>query len=165
MRDDWSTWLQTHGPALVLFARQWAVDRAAAEDIVQEAFVRFWRSRARAVDPKPYLFACVKRCALEMLRGDQRRVKREEAFARQKPDADQPLFIGAAEHDERRAMIEDALMQLPEEQREVLVLKIWGGLTFPQIGESLAISPNTVASRYRYALEKLRERLAAEVIQ
>jgi RNA polymerase sigma-70 factor (ECF subfamily) len=56
-------------------------------------------------------------------------------------------------------MIVSALGRLPEEQREVLVMKIWGGLSFPQIAEALRISANTVASRYRYALAKLREQL------
>jgi RNA polymerase sigma-70 factor (ECF subfamily) len=57
-------------------------------------------------------------------------------------------------------MIESALARLPEEQRAVLVLKTWGGLTFPQIAAALEIPANTAASRYRYAVEKLRELLA-----
>ena len=60
---------------------------------------------------------------------------------------------------------EAALRELPEEQREVLVMKIWGGLTFAQVGEALAISANTAGSRYRYALERLREALAEEPIR
>jgi RNA polymerase sigma-70 factor (ECF subfamily) len=50
-------------------------------------------------------------------------------------------------------------VQLPSEQREVVVLKIWGGLTFAQIAEQLELSAHTAASRYRYALSKLRESL------
>ncbi len=80
--DDWAHWLARHGPALVLFARQWVASRADAEDVVQEAFVRFWRSRDKAADPTAYLYGCVKRCALESLRGRQRRVRRETASAR-----------------------------------------------------------------------------------
>ncbi|MEJ1974466.1 MAG: sigma-70 family RNA polymerase sigma factor [Lacunisphaera sp.] len=63
------------------------------------------------------------------------------------------------EGDERRQEIEVALQRLPDEQREVLVLKIWQELTFEQIGEVLGISPNTAASRYRYALTALRAQL------
>jgi len=55
--------------------------------------------------------------------------------------------------------LERALRELPAEQREVLALKIDGGLTFARISAVLGVSPNTAASRYRYALEKLRERL------
>jgi RNA polymerase sigma-70 factor (ECF subfamily) len=52
-----------------------------------------------------------------------------------------------------------ALGELPEEQRAVVHLKLWEGLTFEEIAEALEISANTAASRYRYGLDKLRERL------
>jgi RNA polymerase sigma-70 factor, ECF subfamily len=161
VRDEWAEWLDQHGAALVLLARQWVTGRADAEDVVQEAFVRFWRSRGRATDPVAYLFACVKTCAFDWQRARNRRTQREAAVAR--PEAE-PLFAGSIEHDERRALVQCALHHLPEDQREVLVMKIWGGLSFPQIAEALQISANTAASRYRYALAKLRERLAEEPI-
>jgi RNA polymerase sigma-70 factor (ECF subfamily) len=159
--DDWSAWLAEHGPALVLLARQYVSARADAEDIVQEGFVRFWRSRQRAHDRTAYLFACVKTSALEWQRGRRRRWRREQAAAR---DESEPLFDSTVEQDERRAAVEQALAELPAEQREVIVLKIWAGLSFPQIAEALAIPANTAASRYRYALAKLREQLAEEPI-
>jgi RNA polymerase sigma-70 factor (ECF subfamily) len=160
--DSWSVWLDEHGAALVLLARQWAASHADAEDVVQEAFVRFWRARASVEEPLAYLYACVKHCALDAQRGQQRRQRRELATAR--PES-QPLFAAPIEQDERRVAIEAALRNLPTNQAEVLVMKIWGGLTFPQIAVALGISANTVASRYRYALAKLREQLAAEVIR
>jgi RNA polymerase sigma-70 factor (ECF subfamily) len=159
--NDWTAWLDAHGPALVLFARQWAPGRADAEDVVQEAFLRFWRSRHRAADPTAYLFTCVKHTALEWQRGRHRRSVREVAVARAEGES---LFTCPLEQDERRAAIEAALRQLPAEQREVVVLKIWGGLTFPQIAAALAVPANTAASRYRYALDRLRGHLAEEVI-
>jgi RNA polymerase sigma-70 factor (ECF subfamily) len=159
---DWSGWFDRHGPALLLLARQWVTSHADAEDVVQEAFVRFWRSRERAHDPVAYLFACVKTSARDWVRGQSRRERRENAAAM--PEAE-PAFAGPEEHAERRAIVEASLRDLPAEQREVLVMKIWGGLTFPQIGEALGISANTAASRHRYALEKLRERLAEESIR
>ena len=159
---DWSGWLDRHGPALLLLARQWAPSHADAEDVVQEAFVRFWRSRDRARDPLAYLFACVKSSARDWVRGESRRERRE--IAASVPEVE-PAFAGPAEQAERRGAVEGALRELPEEQREVLVMKIWGELTFPQIGEALGIPANTAASRYRYALDKLRERLAEESIR
>ncbi len=162
--DEWTVWLERHGAALVLLARQWVTDRADAEDIVQEAFVRFWRSRHRAVDPTAYLYTCVKRSALEWLRSRRRRAQREEAVARPEVAPGESLFVSPLEQDERRAIVEAALRRLPEAQREVLVLKIWGELSFPQIAAALGISANTAASRYRYALAKLREQLAEEPI-
>lgn len=157
--NDWTAWLDAHGPALVLFARQRVPGRADAEDVVQEAFLRFWRSRQRAVDPAAYLFACVKRCALEWLRGESRRSRREEAAAREER-TDPTLLVGPVEHEERRAAVEAALGQLSEDQREVVVLKIWGELTFPQIAAALEVPVNTAASRYRYALARLRAQLS-----
>jgi RNA polymerase sigma-70 factor, ECF subfamily len=159
--DEWAVWLGRHGVALVLFARQWVPNLADAEDVVQEAFFRFWRSRQRATDPTAYLYACVKNCALEWQRGRSRQARREEAAAR--PEAE-PLFVGPLEQDEHRAVIEAALHQLPENQREVLVMKIWGGLSFPQIAAAMQVSTGTAASRYRYALAKLRDQLAKEPI-
>ena len=159
--DEWAAWLDRHGPALVLLARQWAATRADAEDIVQEACVRFWRARHRAIDPAAYLYACVKRAALDWQRGRARRTRREEAVAR--PEGE-PLFAGPAEQAERQSAIAAALGTLPAEQREVLVMKVWGELSFPQIADALGIPANTAASRYRYALARLREQLAEESV-
>jgi RNA polymerase sigma factor (sigma-70 family) len=159
--DEWADWLDRHGPVLVLLARQWVPTRADAEDVVQEAFVRFWRDPHRAADPAAYLYAWVKRAALDWQRGRARRARREAAAAR--PEGE-PLFDGPAELAERRAAIAAALGTLPAEQREVLVMKVWGGLSFPQIAEALGVSANTAASRYRYALAKLREQLAEESV-
>src|SRR4051794_12284580 len=159
--DDWAAWLDRHGPALVLLARQRVASRADAEDVVQEAFVRFWRSRQRAADPVAFLYTCVRRYALDWQRNRGRRSLREHAAARPEAEA---LFAGRAEQDERREALEGALSALPEAQREVLVMKVWGGLSFPQIALALGISANTAASRYRYALDKLRVRLTEEPI-
>jgi len=163
--DPWSVWLDQHGAALVLLARQWVASRADAEDVVQEAFVRFWRSRVRSgnsiADPTAYLYGCVKHVALDWQRGRVRQQRREMASAR--PEAES-LLMAPMEQAERRALIEAALLRLPKDQAEVLVMKTWGGLSFPQIAAAVEISVNTAASRYRYALAKLREQLAEEPI-
>lgn len=156
--DDWQTWFDRHGAALVLLARQFVNSRADAEDIVQEAFVRFWRSRERVTDPAAFVFTCVRRCALDWQRSRRRQNNREQQTAR--PES---LFVTPDEQDERRNAIEAALRELPLEQAEVVVMKIWGRLSFPQIAETLDLSVNTAASRYRYAIEKLRQVLAEEL--
>ena len=158
----WTAWLDQHGPALVLLARTYVGSRADAEDVVQEAFVRCWRVRERITEPVAYLFAAVKSCAFDWRRSRHRRDHRESTAAR--PEADS-RFVVYAEQNERRAAIEAALTALPENQAEVLVMKIWGGLTFPQIAAALGTSPNTAASRYRYALGHLREQLAEESLR
>src|SRR4051794_40538675 len=115
--DDWQTWFDAHGATLVLLARQIVSTRADAEDIVQEAFIRFWRTRTSVADPVAYLFACVKRCALDWQRSRRRLARREEQVARCEVA---PLFVGGLESGERQAAIEDALRDLPSEQAEVL---------------------------------------------
>ena len=60
--------------------------------------------------------------------------------------------------------MQDAMSRLPDIYREVVTLKIWGGLTFAEIADSLQIPANTAASRYRYGLEQLR-RLTGEVMK
>jgi RNA polymerase sigma-70 factor (ECF subfamily) len=69
------------------------------------------------------------------------------------------MFATAIEQDERRLAIEAALAGLPKDQAEVVVMKVWGGLTLAQIATALSVSANTIASRYRYAIAKLREQL------
>ena len=159
--DHWTEWLDRHGAALLLFARQWAACRADAEDVIQDAFVRFWRLRQGVADPAAYLYACVKHCALDRHRQRKRQSLREETVARPEEES---WFSDRPERDEREAAIEAALQDLPDSQREVLVLKIWGGLTYQQVADALRISANTAASRYRYALDKLREQLVEESI-
>ncbi len=156
--DRWRQWLDRHGPALVLFARQWSTTRADAEDAVQSGFLKFWQTRETARAPLPYLYACVRTAAMDLGRGERRRERREH---RSSP-AEQSAF-DFPERREREAAIEAALNQLPGDQREVVVMKIWGALTFAEIGQSLGVPLSTAASRYRYALTRLEQELRAEV--
>jgi RNA polymerase sigma-70 factor (ECF subfamily) len=160
-RDEWTLWVDQHIATLILLARQWVPARADAEDVVQEAFIRFWRSWHRVSDPAAYLYASVKHVALDWRRNRDRRSRREQATARHEAAT---LFDGPIEQGERRAAIEEALRSLPESQCEVLVMRIWGGLSFPQIASVLQVSDNTAKSRYRYAIAKLSEQLAEEPI-
>src|SRR5437762_5769138 len=126
---------------------------------MQDGFVRFWQTRSRARDEVAYLYACVRGAAMDLDRGRRRRVAREQRAER----AEESAFEMSVERAEREAMIEAALNQLPGDQREVVVMKIWGGLTFAQIAESLNVPPNTAASRYRYALTRLEKELSEEL--
>jgi RNA polymerase sigma-70 factor (ECF subfamily) len=158
--ESWKDWIEAHGPRLLLCARQWTRSLADAEDVLQEAFVRYWRhQRHLPGDPRALLVTSIRRAALDLARREDRRTAREQR-AEEGLEERETLFTPLpCEGDERRAEIEAALRQLPDEQREVLVLKIWQEFTFEQIGETLGISPNTAASRYRYALIALRQQL------
>ena len=152
-KDDWQTCFTQLGPALLLFARRWTNCRAEAEDIVQEAFVRFWR-RQHSIENRALLYATVRSTALDHLRSDQRRARREAAVALDGAQHLEPQFTTV---DEGQQMLAAAVERLPNEQREVVILKIWNELTFAEIGHVLEISQNTAASRYRYALGALRK--------
>lgn len=160
--DSWKTWFHHYGPKLLLCARQWTRSAADAEDVVQEAFVRFWRhQRELPGSPMALLVTSVRRAALDLARRDGRRSTREERALAGPGEETVAHFESTLEDDERRAAIEGAMQRIPAEQREVLMLKIWAELTHEQIAQELDLSPNTVASRYRYALVALRRELTS----
>lgn len=153
--QDWGKLLEENGPALVMYARQWTHSVSDAEDAVQEGFVRYWKSRRAGDDPVPCLYVSVRRSALDRRRSEARRDVREKKSMQEVDGV--AWFSGLEiEEEERRKEVERALKSLPDEQREVLIMKIWGDLTFKQIAGALGESQNTVASRYRYGLEALR---------
>src|ERR1700760_188619 len=85
--ENWRNSFATLAPGLVLFARQWVRSGADAEDIVQDAFVRFWRTN-RDVSNNGFLYATVRSVALDLIRKDSRRARREaEAYS------DAPLAV------------------------------------------------------------------------
>jgi RNA polymerase sigma-70 factor (ECF subfamily) len=151
-QEDWSEWFHEWGGRFLLFARQQSGCLAEAEDILQEAFVDVWRRRELFAEIRPGLiFTQIRRVAIDRARKNQRRQQRESAFA---VENEPQYFTASSEFPGTE--LHNALRQLPADQREVLVLKVWGEQTFESIGETLEISPNTAASRYRYGIEKLR---------
>ncbi|PTX94283.1 sigma-70 family RNA polymerase sigma factor [Opitutus sp. ER46] len=160
--ETWTSWFQRYGPRLLLCARQWTHSQADAEDVVQEAFVRFWRhQRHLPGEPMALLVTSVRRAAFDRARSESRRTAREEEAQGEESGARVSWFEPPLLQEERRAALERAVAQLPPEQREVLALKIWGELTFQEIATTLDIPANTAASRYRYALAGLRQLLTA----
>jgi RNA polymerase sigma-70 factor, ECF subfamily len=153
--EDWKVCFSELAPGLVLFARQWVRSRADAEDIVQEAFVRFWR-RQHSIENRALLFATVRSIGLDLLRRDARRARREAEVLLEAGETSEPHF---ETDDESQRALAEAVDRLPQEQREVVVMKIWNELTFSEIGRVLGISQNTAASRYRYALTSLKKNL------
>ena len=153
--ENWKTCFSEVAPGLLLFARQWVRSAADAEDIVQEAFVKFWR-RNHNIENRPLLYATVRSLAIDLIRRDGRRARREaEAYSDSNKAVEPQFEIG----DESQQLLAGAMDRLPHEQREVLVMKIWNDLTFAEIAEALEISQNTAASRYRYALAALKKEL------
>ena len=156
---DWSLFLATHERALLLLARQWSQTLADAEEAVQEGFLRFWRSRPFDGDPVPRLFSSVKWAAMDQARKRTRRQTREKKACEFDCGSSSAFEDLPIERRERQAQIEIAMRELAVSQREVLVMKIWGDMTFDHIAQALNIPRNTAASRYRYALQTLRRHL------
>ncbi len=155
--EDWKVCFSELAPGLVLFARQFARTSADAEDIVQDAFVRFWR-KEHSIENRALLFATVRSVALDLLRRDARRARREANASLEMEQSTLPQFDF---DDGSQQELAAAVDLLPVEQREVLVMKIWNELTFAEIGQALGISQNTAASRYRYALVALKKNFVA----
>jgi len=140
-----------------------------AEDIVHDLFVRLVRSGAclgDVDDPEAYAFTSLRHA---VSRSRQRKALERTAIERigRARQADGRMVLEAAANaaDEPDVRLARALAGLPEAQREVVALKIDGGLTFAQIAKVTNVSLNTAAGRYRYALDKLRAALAVEVIR
>jgi RNA polymerase sigma-70 factor, ECF subfamily len=153
--EDWKSCFSEISPGLLLFARQWTRSAADAEDIVQEAFVKFWR-RNHKINNRALLYATVRSIALDFIRRDKRRARREATVFAEVDPRVEPQFQW---EDEAQSALAAAVGCLPHDQREVLVLKIWNELTFSEIAGALGISQNTAASRYRYALANLKKSL------
>src|SRR2546423_1030743 len=124
--EDWKVCFSEVGPGLLLFARQWVQSVADAEDIVQEAFVRFWRKN-QSIENRGLLYAMVRSIALDAIRRDSRRARREAVAVSETQQTVEPQFQFEDESQQALAL---ALVQLPKDQREVLVMKIWNELTF-----------------------------------
>jgi RNA polymerase sigma-70 factor (ECF subfamily) len=137
---------------------------AEAEDAVQEAFARLWGSRARPADGSlvAYVFAAVRNAALDQVRRRGRLASHERSDPFDDRMAAVSIFNGTPEDPaakaidaERHRLIRQAVDELPEAEREAVVMKVYGGLTFEEIARIRGEPLPTVASRYRRALEKL----------
>lgn len=146
--EDVQDLYRKHGPALLGYGTSLLGDRTSAEDVLHEVFLELLGKKA-PLEPRPYLFKAVRNRAFSAL---TRRAGMESLEGQQwlvKPDG---MIEAGIE-------VERALRDLPAEQREVVVMRVWGEMTFDEIAIVLEVSLSTVASRYRYALAKMRERL------
>lgn len=159
--NAWKYCFDQVAPKLLLYAVQLCPTRADAEDVVQMAFVRWWRRFPEGnAEHIPLLYAAVRTIAIDQRRSDTRRSKRESASEVALPMGDAPVFDTSPEQRETALIVQEALQTLSEDQREVVTLKLWGGLTFAEIASTMGESINTISGRYRYALQALEKRLS-----
>jgi len=149
-----------HAAALFAFLLNLTRAEADTRDLLQEIFVKLARDAtllAGVREERAFLIRLAHNAAIDLMRRRGTRERTKENFA---AEIISP-FAPTRDPDEKvfRDELADALGELPAEQRAVVHLKLWAGLTFEEIAAALDIPPNTAASRYRYGLDKLRGRL------
>jgi RNA polymerase sigma-70 factor, ECF subfamily len=149
-----------HAQALFGFLLNFTRDDADTRDLLQEIFVKISREPkllSGVRDERAFLIRLAYNSAIDLIRRRGTRERTKENFA---AEIISP-FTPTNDPDEKafREELAVALGELPEDQRAVVHLKLWEGLTFEEIAAALEIPPNTAASRYRYGLDKLRGRL------
>lgn len=143
---------------LVRYAVTLTRNQHDAEDAVQAVLLRLAarpKLLAAAERPWAFLLRMVRNEALGIVRR-----KKRSTLVSNLADLTPRRFADEVELEDTHRAVWKALRQLPTEQAEVVVLRIWEGMTFAEIGEVLEISQNTAASRYQYAVQKLSRRLA-----
>ncbi|MCS1407464.1 MAG: ECF RNA polymerase sigma factor SigK [Verrucomicrobia subdivision 3 bacterium] len=162
--EIWKRWLKEHSAKLLLFARQVTRSAADAEDVVQNAIARQWGRDAAAMEPPMGLMICsIRRAAIDLGRSETRRQIREQHYSDSMLQEMGSFFEPDFEKADQQQLVQQAMEELSQPQREVIVLKVWGGLTYAEIASALELSINTVGSRYRYGLAALKKKLGVVV--
>jgi RNA polymerase sigma-70 factor, ECF subfamily len=149
-----------HASSLFAFLLNFTRNESDTRDLLQEIFVKIAREPhllENVDNVRAYLIRLARNSAIDYMRRRDARERAKENIAAEQVS----IFTPASDPDEElfRHQLALALNDLPEEQGTVAYLKLWEGYTFEEIADVLEISPNTAASRYRYAIDKLRERL------
>ena len=149
-----------HSQALFAFLLNFTRNETDTRDLLQEIFIKLARQPdlLKGVrEERAFLIRLAHNLSIDLMR---RRGTREKNYA-QLAEEIASIFAHSADPDEQsfREALANALGELPRDQRAVVHLKLWEGLTFEAIADALGILPNTAASRFRYGLDKLRERL------
>jgi RNA polymerase sigma-70 factor (ECF subfamily) len=157
---DFERLYDKHAQAVFAFLLNFTRHEADTRDLLQELFVKVAKRPdllEGVRDERAFLLRLAHNLAIDLVR---RRGTREN-YHGQLADEPASVFAPTADPDGQtfRKALAAALGDLPADQRAVVHLKLWEGLTFEQIAELLSIPLNTAASRYRYSLDKLRERL------
>lgn len=166
MRDQLETTYRNHRQGLFTLALSVTGCRQLAEDAIQSAFERLCRTSAVPDgDLAGYVYASVRNSARDVLRADRRAIRQRDSifngFVPPSSELETPDdHVLTAERDE---ILREAVHEMEESDREVVVLKAFAGLTFDTIGEILDQPAKTAATRYRRALIKLEEKLRGQL--
>jgi RNA polymerase sigma-70 factor (ECF subfamily) len=145
-RENLRQLYEKHGRGLIAYAGSFVRGFAAAEDVLHQVFERLLRGDIELTNsPVPYLYRAVRNASLNYVRDRARDTELADDWL------ESPTGL-----DEAGVVLQSVLQELPEEQREMIVLRVWGQMSFEEAAGTLGISPKTAASRYRYGLMKLR---------
>jgi len=141
-----------HAGALKLYAAQFSGTPA---DVVQEAFLDLVRQTTRPDCTVAWLYRAVRNRAISGIRSAGRRRRHERSAAM----LVETWFLPSEENAVDGKLATQALQSLPEDQREIVVARIWGGLSFQQFAQVAGVSSSTAHRRYQSALAALRQEL------
>ena len=142
-----ATLYDCHAATLRLLACQYC---ECPDDAVQETFFKLARQRSTILDPAGWLFRVARTTAIDMGKAERRRSKREAKVAESRS-----WFVEYETTDATEAIA--ALQTLPLQQREVIVARLWGGLTLQQVGDVVGCSQSAAQRRYEVGIAQLRK--------
>jgi RNA polymerase sigma-70 factor (ECF subfamily) len=165
-RPPLSALLRRYADPLATFLRRMTGDHHRGEELFQETFLAVWLGRQKYQYPRPFR-AWLFSIAANKCRADYRRRRAapaplddgDEAM----PPAADPSPVEAAVATETAALVERAVLRLPAQQRSVVVLRIWNGLSYAEIADALERTESTVRSTMFHALETLRKHLEPQM--
>jgi RNA polymerase sigma-70 factor (ECF subfamily) len=157
-QKDWREELYDAKAAeLIIYGRALGLSHGEAEDVLQETFLALLRLQVLPEKIEHYCVRCYRNRALNYRRSLWRRLTREWESAR--------WFDRSSSETEAERAAMRCLAELPVAQREVIVLKIWHQCTFEEIAVVMEIPANTAAGRYRYGLQKIRNKLEGVIYE
>ena len=156
--DELQRWYDDHAQALFRFLLNYTRSEEDTHDLLQQLFEKLAAHPeflGAARDERGYLLRLARNLAVDLIRRRTTQAKYQGQYEDQQARLFAPIDHADETVYERK--IEEAMAGLPAEQRAIVHLKLWEEMTFEAIAETLDISPNTAASRYRYGIDKLRQ--------
>jgi RNA polymerase sigma-70 factor (ECF subfamily) len=150
-----------HGRMAYSLAYRMMGEKQEAEDVVQEAFVKIWRSaggyRVGRASVRTWILSIVRNCGIDHIRSHARRGKMQDKVEASAPTSEPSEAFAEAWRNTQQGQVREALNTLPHEQLQILELAYFSGYTHVEVAERLDLPLGTVKGRMRLGLQKLRD--------
>jgi RNA polymerase sigma-70 factor, ECF subfamily len=143
-----------HAAGLTLYASQW-LDRAAAEDVVHDVYLRLMEQDEEPANAKAWLYRSVRNAAISAIRSRSRRRAHESSAATHRSE----WFVPGDDDAIDAAQAQHVLQSLETDHREIVALRIWAQMSFKEIAAVVDLPLSTVFDRYRTALDEIKRKL------